>query len=94
MENEKTTNLETNSADKSVAYSSFSKLFRAVEASNPNLTQQQFMNAVSRTTMYSYYTANPFVQNDRVKNISSKPDLISKDEIVKCLLSQIGRAHV
>lgn len=87
MENEKTTNLETNSADKSVAYSSFSKLFRAVEASNPNLTQQQFMNAVSRTTMYSYYTANPFVQNDRVKNISSKPDLISKDEIVKCLLS-------
>lgn len=87
MENEKTTNLETNSADRSVAYSSFSKLFRAVEASNPNLTQQQFMNAVSRTTMYSYYTANPFVQNDRVKNISSKPDLISKDEIVKCLLS-------
>lgn len=87
MENEKATSLETNSAEKSVAYTSFSQLFRAAEAANPNLTQQQFMNAVSKTTMYSYYTANPFVQNTRVKNISSKPNLIQKDEIVKCLLS-------
>ena len=87
MENEKQTNLETNSAEKSVAYTSFSQLFRAAEAANPNLTQQQFMNAVQRTTMYSYYTANPYVQNTRVKNISSKPKLLQKDEIVKCLLS-------
>ena len=68
-------------------YTSFSQLFRAAEAANPNLTQQQFMNAVQRTTMYSYYTANPYVQNTRVKNISSKPKLLQKDEIVKCLLS-------
>lgn len=87
MENEKQTNLETNSAEQSVAYTSFSQLFRAAEAANPNLTQQQFMNAVQRTTMYSYYTANPYVQNTRVKNISSKPKLLQKDEIVKCLLS-------
>ena len=86
MENE-TNNLKPNKAEKSVAYTSFSKLFRAAEAANPNLTQQQFMNAVSRTTMFSYYTANPYVQNTRVKNISSKPNLLSKDEIVKCLLS-------
>lgn len=86
MENE-TVNPKTNSAEKSVAYTSFSELFRAAEAANPNLTQQQFMNAVTRTTMYSYYTANPYVQNERVKNISSKPKLLQKDEIVKCLLS-------
>jgi hypothetical protein len=37
--------------------------------------------------MYSYYTANPYTQNDRIKNISSRPNLISKDKIVECLLS-------
>ena len=88
MENEK--NLQPNNGEKNVAYTSFSNLFRAVEAANPNLTQQQFMNAVSRTSMYSYYTANPYVQNDRVKNISSKPNLISKEKIVECLLNPNG----
>lgn len=88
MENEK--NLQPNNGKKDVAYTSFSELFRAVEAANPNLTQQQFMNAVSRTSMYSYYTANPYVQNDRVKNISSKPNLISKEKIVECLLNPNG----
>lgn len=87
MENEKTINLESNSEEKSVAYTSFSQLFRAAEAANPNLTHQQFMNAVSKTAMYSYYTANPYTQNDRVKNISSRPNLITKDKIVECLLS-------
>lgn len=88
MENEK--NLQPNNGEKNVAYTSFSNLFRAVEAANPNLTQQQFMNAVSRTSMYSYYTANPYVQNDRVKNISSKPNLITKEKIVECLLNPNG----
>ena len=88
MENEK--KLQPNNGEKNVAYTSFSNLFRAVEAANPNLTQQQFMNAVSRTSMYSYYTANPYVQNDRVKNISSKPNLISKEKIVECLLNPNG----
>ena len=88
MENEK--KLQPNNGEKNVAYTSFSNLFRAVEAANPNLTQQQFMNAVSRTSMYSYYTANPYVQNDRVKNISSKPNLITKEKIVECLLNPNG----
>jgi hypothetical protein len=86
MENEQK-NLQQNSGENSVAYKSFSELFRAAEASNPNITRQQFMNAVSRTQMYNYFTANPYIQNDRVKNISSKPNLISKDKIVECLLS-------
>lgn len=86
MENE-TKNLQQNSGENSVAYTSFSRLFRAAEAANPNITHQQFMNAISRTSMYSYYTANPYVQNTRVKDVSSKPNLIGKDEIVKCLLN-------
>lgn len=86
MENETKTQ-QQNNAEQNVAYQSFSKLFRAAEAANPNITQQQFMNAVSRTTMYSYYTANPYVQNTRVKNVSSKPHLLEKDKIVDALLS-------
>ena len=86
MENE-TKTLQPNNGGQNVAYESFSMLFRAAEAANPNITRQQFMNAVQRTQMYSYYTANPYTQNTRVKGISSKPNLLDKNKIVECLLS-------
>lgn len=74
-------------ANGSVGYASFNQLFRAVEASYPGLTQQQFVNAVSRTTLYNTYSANPYIQNDRVKAISTLPHSYGKNDIVEFLLN-------
>ncbi len=70
-----------------VGYESFNSLFRAVEQQYPSLSKQQFVNAVSRTQLYNSFTNNPWLQNDRVKSISTLPHSYGKNDIVKFLLS-------
>lgn len=70
-----------------VGYESFNSLFRAVEQNYPSITKQQFVNAVSRTQLYTSFTNNPYMQNDRVKAISTLPNSYGKSDIVKFLLS-------
>lgn len=70
-----------------IGYESFNSLFRAVEQEYPSLSRQQFVNAVSRTQLYNSFTNNPWMQNDRVKAISTLPHSYGKNEIVKFLLS-------
>lgn len=70
-----------------VGYESFNSLFRAVEQQYPSLSKQQFVNAVSRTQLYNSFTNNPWLQNDRIKSISTLPHSYGKNDIVKFLLS-------
>ncbi len=70
-----------------VGYESFNSLFRAVEQNYPSITKQQFVNAVSRTQLYTSFTNNPYMQNDRIKAISTLPNSYGKSDIVKFLLS-------
>ena len=64
---------------------SFSQLFHALETKYAGLDAAQMISAISRTSLYNAYTNNPFVQNNRVKSISSLPVEHSKDEIVDML---------
>lgn len=70
-----------------VGYETFNSLFRAVEKEYPNLSQQQFVNAVTRTQLYNSFTNNPWMQNNRVKAISTLPHSYGKNDIVKFLLA-------
>lgn len=78
---------ETAQLNTTVGYASFNNLFRAVEEQYPNLSRQQFVNAVSKTQLYNSFTNNPWMQNDRVKAISTLPNAYGKNDIVKFLLS-------
>lgn len=86
MRMSKSENAQQNNGAKDIAYSSFNQLFRAVEKNYPALSEQQFLNAVTRTTLYNSYTSNPYIQNKRVKSISTLPHNYGKNEIVDFLL--------
>jgi len=74
-------------AQVNIGYESFNSLFRAVEKNYPSLSKQQFANAVSQTQLYNTFTNNPWIQNSRVKAISTLPHSYGKNDIVKFLLS-------
>lgn len=78
---------QENIGQDSIAYTSFNALFRAAEQKYPNLSKQQFVNAISQTQLYNSFTSNPWLQNDRIKSISTLPHNYGKNDIVKFLLS-------
>ena len=76
---------EQNRAAESRLNRSFADLFHALESKYSNLSAEQMISAISRTSLYNAYTNNPYVQNNRVKAISSLPVDHTKDEIVNML---------
>lgn len=84
---EEQASLQQNIGQGSIAFQSFNSLFRAMESQYPSLSKQQFVNAVSRTQMYNSFTYNPWIQNNRVKSISTLPHSYGKKEIVDFLLN-------
>lgn len=65
------------------SYGEFFDAFRALAREYGNLPPASVMAAYGRAAAYT----NPFVQNNRVKHISSFPVQFSKDQIVKMLQS-------
>lgn len=66
-------------------YKSYNDMFREVAQNNADMPIANVISAFGRAIDYSGFTANPYVQNRRVKAISSLPADYSYDKVAEML---------
>lgn len=86
--------LQTNKANKTVvadANKGFAEEFRKLDEKYGNLNFASKMSAILRAgNMFNSYAADPYVQNRRIKNISSLPVDMKKQDITDALKNPNG----
>ncbi len=68
-------------------YTSYPEMFKALAERNRDLPMESVMAAFGRTTLNGGFTGNPYVQNRRIKAISSLPVDYDYDKVAEMLTS-------